>query len=182
MRRYALFYTFLIVAAALLLNGCASSRKASNSTPLNSAANRQKEIRTKYATILQVDEVNVSNYTLYAFIDKWYGAPYHYGGRELTGVDCSAFVCILYQQVYGVDLSGPAGDLYTQCDKVKVADLKEGDLVFFRINSKNISHVGVYLQNNKFVHASVHSGVVIDDLSEAYYKKYFYKAGRLLKA
>jgi lipoprotein Spr len=182
MRRYALSYTILTIAAALLLNGCASSRHANSSEPLNSSANRQKEIRTKYATILQVDEVNVTNYTLYAFIDRWYGAPYHYGGHELTGVDCSAFTCILYQQVYGLELSGPAGDLYNQCEKVKVSDLKEGDLVFFRINSKNISHVGVYLQNNKFVHASVHSGVVIDDLSEAYYKKYFYKAGRLLKA
>lgn len=181
MRKCLLFCTTLLLVA-VLLNGCASSSKASHSAPLTSNTNRQKEIRDKYATILQVDAVNVTNYTLYNFINEWYSTPYHYGGKTKEGIDCSGFTCLLYQQVYGHDISGTAGDLYNQCESVKVADLKEGDLVFFKINSKNISHVGVYLQNNKFVHASVHSGVVIDDLSEAYYKKYFYKAGRLIKA
>ena len=51
----------------------------------------------------------------------------------------------------------------------------EGDILFFKIKKGQISHVGVYLGNNTFAHASVHSGVIISDLDEDYYKKYFFK-------
>ena len=59
-------------------------------------------------------------------------------------------------------------------------DLKEGDLVFFKINSRTISHVGIYLGNNRFAHASSSRGVVLSNLDEPYYKRYFYKGGRLI--
>ena len=62
---------------------------------------------------------------------------------------------------------------------VSKSNLEEGDLLFFKIDGDKISHIGVYLQNNKFVHATTKKGVMIDDLDEAYYKKYYYKAGRL---
>ena len=60
-------------------------------------------------------------------------------------------------------------------------DLKEGDLVFFKINSRSITHVGVYLGNNRFAHASTTRGVALNSLDEPYYKRYFYKGGRLNK-
>ena len=53
--------------------------------------------------------------------------------------------------------------------------------MFFKIESDKVSHIGVYLQNNKFVHASTKKGIHIDDLDEPYYKKYFYKGGRIKK-
>jgi lipoprotein Spr len=62
---------------------------------------------------------------------------------------------------------------------IKKSALKEGDLVFFKIKQKRISHVGVYVGNNKFAHASVQNGVIISDLDEPYYKMYFYKGGRV---
>ena len=65
---------------------------------------------------------------------------------------------------------------------VNKEDLKEGDLVFFKIKSKAISHVGVYLGNNKFAHASSSRGVMISNLNEAYWKRYYYKGGRLLES
>jgi lipoprotein Spr len=58
-------------------------------------------------------------------------------------------------------------------------ELKEGDLVFFKINSRSITHVGIYLGNNRFAHASSSRGVVLSNLDEPYYKRYFYKGGRL---
>lgn len=182
MRKYVLTYSILCLSGALLLNGCASERKASTSAPLTSNTDRAKVIRDKYSNILGVDAVQIANTSLYNFIDDWYSAPYKYAGHSKDGVDCSDFVCILYQTVFDRSISGTAGNLYEQCETVGIDSLKEGDLVFFKIKSNHVSHVGVYLQNNKFVHASVHSGVVIDDLSETYYKKYFYKAGRILKA
>jgi lipoprotein Spr len=58
-------------------------------------------------------------------------------------------------------------------------ELKEGDLVFFKIKSRSITHVGIYLGNNRFAHASSSRGVVLSNLDEPYYKRYFYKGGRL---
>jgi murein DD-endopeptidase / murein LD-carboxypeptidase len=59
--------------------------------------------------------------------------------------------------------------------------MKEGDLVFFKIKKNIISHVGIYLGNGKFAHASMHSGIIVSDLDEPYYKKYFYKATRVIQ-
>lgn len=142
-------------------------------------ASREKLIKETYATKLGVSPHDITNYALYEFIDDWYGVPYKYAGHSKDGIDCSDLVSVLYDKVYGTNLTGPCIDLLDMCKIVKEEDLKEGDLVFFKINSSKVSHVGVYLMNNKFVHASVHSGVVISDLTDTYYKKYFYKAGRL---
>ncbi|HTL82459.1 MAG TPA: NlpC/P60 family protein, partial [Bacteroidia bacterium] len=85
----------------------------------------------------------------------------------------------LYQTVYDKTVTGSASTLYENCDRVSEKNLVEGDLVFFKINGDKISHVGVYLQNRHFVHASSHKGVIISSLDETYYKKYFYKGGKL---
>lgn len=164
----------------LVLSSCGSNRTITKSaTPAH--RNADKELKEKYANILQVPLGNVSNIALYQFIDNWYGVPYKYAGRSKAGVDCSDFVSLLYENAYGMTLTGTSTDLLDKCRIIKESDLKEGDLVFFRINSKRVSHVGVYLQNNRFVHASVHAGVVISNLEEPYYKKYFYKAGKIEK-
>lgn len=114
---------------------------------------------------------------LYAEIYRWYGTCYRYGGNSQQGVDCSHFVNMLYERVYDRKLEGGSATIFTQCKPVKggVTSVQEGDLIFFRIKKKRISHIGIYLQNGKFAHASTQSGVVISDLSERYYEKYFYK-------
>ena len=62
---------------------------------------------------------------------------------------------------------------------IKISDLKEGDLVFFNTNGKSISHVGVYLKNHKFVHASTKKGVMISDMNEPYFKQTYVSSGRV---
>ena len=64
---------------------------------------------------------------------------------------------------------------------VRKDELKEGDLVFFKIHSRSISHIGIYLGNDRFAHASS-KGVAISSLDDAYYSRYFYKGGRVLDA
>lgn len=143
--------------------------------------NDQKAIIAAYADKLGVPKRDINNYKLYHFIDDWYGTPYKYAGHSKSGVDCSDFVSLLLEHVYSVTISGPVTAIYKQCIPIKPSELKEGDLVFFKINKRSLSHVGVYLQNHKFVHASVHAGVIIDDLGEDYYKRYFRAAGRIVK-
>jgi len=144
-------------------------------------APKESSVVAKYASLLDVSKRDITNSKLYNFIDSWYGTPYKYAGRTKSGVDCSDFTVLLFKHVYDITLAGNVGSIYKLCTPIKASELREGDLVFFKINKKSLSHVGVYLQNHKFVHASVHSGVVIDDLKEDYYKKYFYKAGRIIK-
>lgn len=116
---------------------------------------------------------------LYSFISEWYGTPYKYGGCEKSGVDCSCFTINLFEKVYGIKMPRTAGEIYKECEKVNIEKAKEGDLIFFKINSNSITHVGVYLRDNKFVHASTSRGVLVNSLSETYYQKYFYSAGKL---
>ncbi len=128
---------------------------------------------------LSVTNKEVKSSKLYSFINDWYGTPYKYGGCQKSGVDCSCFTDLLYQNVYGHKTARTAGEIHKECDKINIAAVKEGDLVFFITNGKSISHVGVYLKSNKFAHASTSKGVIISDLNEAYYKKTFHSAGRL---
>jgi murein DD-endopeptidase / murein LD-carboxypeptidase len=159
----------------LLLAACRGGKNASST---DSSKAVQKKIQEKYAGLLGIDQEKIKNIKLYSFIDEWYGVPYLYAGKSKSGVDCSGFTNILYREVYGIAMAGSAASLYEGCKSIKRDDLEEGDLVFFKINSERISHVGVYLQNNKFVHASSKKGIIISDLEEAYYKKYYFKGGR----
>ncbi len=115
-------------------------------------------------------------------MNEWYNVPYQYGGCLKSGVDCSCFASILYDDVYGKKLPRIAGDMFNQCSQISPEDAKEGDLFFFKINGNKISHVGVFLKRNFFVHASTSKGVMINTIDEAYYKKYFFCAGRLKQA
>ena len=130
------------------------------------------------AGVLGVSENEIRDKKLYEFVGEWYGVPYKFGGCSKSGTDCSCLTINLYSAVYMKQLPRSADEMAKACDKVRESRAEEGDMVFFKINSKTVSHVGVVLKNNKFIHASTSKGVLISDLSEAYYKKYFYCFGR----
>lgn len=128
---------------------------------------------------LGLSNKEVKNSKLFLFINDWYGVPYKYGGCQKTGIDCSCFADNLFQNVYGKKIGRTTGEIYKECKKIDLDKLIEGDLVFFITNGRSISHVGVYLRNNKFVHSSTSKGVIISDLNETYYKKCFYTAAKV---
>ena len=90
---------------------------------------------------------------------------------------------VVYQEVYGIKLNRNSAKILEQnCRPIDLDDLREGDLVFFfTSDEERISHVGIYLKDNKFVHASSSRGVVVDDLRQNYYATHFHSAGRVLK-
>jgi lipoprotein Spr len=135
-------------------------------------------IETFYASHQLAPDSACSPY-LYYQVYEWLGTKYKYSGRSKNGIDCSGFVSTMYKNTYCINLTGGSKDLWPVVKPVEKNDLMEGDILFFKIKKGQISHVGVYLGNNKFAHASVHSGVIISDLDEDYYKKYFYKGGRV---
>jgi len=122
-----------------------------------------------------------SNMKLFHFVYDWIGTPYHFGGSSKDGTDCSGFTRQLYSQVFNMDIEHSSRDIFSMVSPVRKEDLQEGDLVFFKIHSRRISHVGIYLGNNRFAHASSR-GVAISSLDDDYYRHYFYRGGRMLES
>jgi lipoprotein Spr len=146
--------------------------------PASQSAERKTELQEK----LGISHKQVKASKLYSFIDDWYGTPYKYGGCQKAGIDCSCFTNLLYEKVYDKKIARSAADMFLACDQISLEDAVTGDLVFFKIGGNKISHVGVFIKNKWFVHASNSRGVIVNSLDEAYYRKYFFCAGKIRKA
>lgn len=122
------------------------------------------------------------NKELYKVLKRWLGTPYVYAAHTCgEGTDCSGMVMEVYQEVYGIKLQrNTAKMLELNCKPIDLDDLDEGDLIFFiTSNDGHVSHVGIYLKDNKFVHASSSRGVVVDDLRQNYYASHYHTAARV---
>ena len=107
------------------------------------------------------------------------GSPYRFGGRGEKGFDCSGLVWRSYE-INGISVPRDAGKQFDAGETVR--ELMPGDLVFFRTYKKSISHVGIYLGDDRFIHSATGEGVKISLLSEAYYAKRYAGARCLARA
>ena len=139
---------------------------------------KSRAIQFKYAQVLNTEVETLTNIPLYNFIDEWIDTRYHFGGTTKKGIDCSAFTAQLVNDVYAFNLPRTAREQYGLCEKLPTSELKEGDLLFFNTRG-GVSHVGVYLGGNHFIHASTSNGVMISSLDEAYYSRHFICGGRI---
>jgi murein DD-endopeptidase / murein LD-carboxypeptidase len=169
----ALFFSVLAVKA---------QTKTGPNTSDEKAPDEQESLAKDYLSqIMGVALSATSNMKLFHFVYDWIGTPYRFGGSSKNGIDCSAFTKELYSQVFNMNIERNSRDIFSMVSPVGRDDLKEGDLVFFKIHSRKISHIGIYLGNNRFAHASSR-GVAISSLDDAYYKRYFYRGGRMLES
>ncbi len=111
---------------------------------------------------------------------KFLETPYKYGGNTQKGMDCSAFTLQVFQNSLSVDIPRSAREQYSTGENISNDELKFGDLVFFNTTKRSFpGHVGIYLGENQFVHASRSLGVTVSSLEAAYYKKRYVGARRI---
>jgi lipoprotein Spr len=168
-----LILVILSFIVALLTTSCGTAKR------VPTEANTPRELSRKFGLPI----TNRDNLHLYKEASKWLGVKHQYGGNTHRGVDCSGLVVQIYTEVYRKKLKRSSADMLKyNCKKVSRGKLREGDLVFFRTGSgkKNIpNHVGIYLKNQHFVHASTSRGVIVSDLNDPYYLRNWITGGRV---
>lgn len=205
-KQTALYYCLLLLTLLPVVSSCTSSRKVSKPSQefivefddetsqvgkeiRTSSKNRKKTIRTRSPhqplsenTIPGTDKSekeDAENARLQEFIKEWLGVRHRIGGRTKKGVDCSGFVGVLYQEIHNISLPRSSPDIAaTVILKNNRDELETGDLVFFCIRGKRVSHVGYYLEKGRFVHSSTSQGVIISSMNEPYWDKYFCGFGK----
>ncbi|MCS6949987.1 MAG: NlpC/P60 family protein [Armatimonadota bacterium] len=113
---------------------------------------------------------------------RYQGVRYRWGGSSRSGFDCSGFTRYIYRQRAGIELPHSASAQFRRGTPVSREELQPGDLVFFQTYRRGASHVGIYIGNGKFIHASSARGRVrIDSLDEGYYRQRYLGARRITK-
>jgi cell wall-associated NlpC family hydrolase len=163
-----------LLAAAAVLAGCTSTPLPPSSVPTPPSAVGPNTAAPTTHTAQRNDVV------LYAM--GLLDTPYRWGGRgPATGFDCSGLVSHVFREAIGLRVQGTSAELGRKARPIPAGQLLPGDLVFFNTLGARHSHVGVYVGDGRFVHASnPRTGVRIDPLSNRYYAQRFEGAGRLL--
>ncbi|WP_408065301.1 bifunctional murein DD-endopeptidase/murein LD-carboxypeptidase [Yersinia pseudotuberculosis] len=177
--------TLPAVAAAVMLSAC-SSPQASN---VNNTQTEMRAVNDKDGLLLQASqdefEAMVRNVDIKSKILEqyagWKGVRYRLGGSSKRGIDCSAFVQTTFREQFGMDLPRSTSQQQDLGKKVQRTKLRPGDLVLFRAGSTG-RHVGIYLGNDKFVHASTSAGVTISNLNDDYWNKRYRDGRRVLSS
>lgn len=182
MKRLLNFILF-VGFSTLLFTSCGAKKKTSNityhtkdSTTKTPISKHKGNVVQYYADLLGTSSKHM-NSSLYEYIDEWMGAPHRLGGVDKNGIDCSGFVGNIFVQIYHKNLPRTSKDMGEIVKRKYDDQLKEGDLLFFSFGGKSIDHVGIYLSNDKFVHVSTKQGVVISNLKDPWYYKYFVRCG-----
>ncbi len=168
-------YLCILAAACcmLALGACMPATRATRTA--RTAGSAQAELDRARASVGPGDDRR-------AVVDeaeRWLGTPYVYGGTDRGGVDCSGFVCNVFKSVRR-KLPRVSSDIATVGQSVAFDDARPGDLVFFNTTGAGVSHVGILLGSDTFIHSSTSRGVVVSSLNEPYYHDHVLFARRIL--
>ncbi len=134
----------------------------------------------KHRTISHTINIPQTHYaTLFDSVFKsWKGTPYLYGGTSRRGIDCSAFVQVVYRKVYNINLPRTTLQEVKLGVRVKKQNASLGDLVFFKTGPSS-HHVGIYIKDNQFMESSSSKGVIISSLNNPYWRKHFWQVRKI---
>jgi cell wall-associated NlpC family hydrolase len=159
------------VSVAILLSGCQSTSPIA--TPGAQLSDSVTVLRPDAAAQL-LDEA-LARSVLYAQYQEWRAVRYRIGGLSKSGVDCSGFVYLTFRDRFGIALPRSTHEQAVLGRPIDENELRTGDLVFFR-TERNSRHVGIFLEDRKFLHASTRKGVMISSLDDFYWSKEYWRA------
>lgn len=165
--------TLLLMVTGLLLclNGCATKSTVIYVPQDNSNFSADGK------TIPQQDDNTEITEALREYFTRWQGTRYRYGGLSRDGVDCSGLTLITYKELFGKNLPRTVKEQIKKGKKITKNSLQAGDLVFFKTGLFQ-KHVGIYLEDDLFIHASGKKGVTISSLNNVYWQKRYWRAQR----
>jgi hypothetical protein len=164
--RIVCFISF-VMAAALALNGCSPAVRYQSGEAGES--HYYVPPNWDYRTSYKVPETKLKR-----IVGSYIGVRYKSGGMERSGFDCSGFVCVVFRELNHARLPRSTGKLKWLGRAVSPDDARIGDLVFFHGGVfGGINHVGIFMGNHTFAHASTSKGVTYDSLDDGYYRKHF---------
>ena len=173
-------YPYIIGVFLIFFYSCKTAQISESSA--NEKNNKsEKRFYKYYSNKLGIELSGKEDKRFIREIAEWLGTPYHFGGCSKKGTDCSGFVYTVYKNIYNISLYRQAEDMVKNTKPVEKINLKISDLIFFKTSGDKISHVGIYIENNKFAHSSSSKGVMISDLNEPYFIEHYYCAGRVKK-
>ncbi len=153
----------IFIFAIISLIGCSSNSHSQLS---------KKEIRDRHPQLVTTDSYQ-------EYYQEWYSVPYRLGGKTKSGIDCSAFTQNALYSLHQLSLPRTTEYQVTEGKQINLANAQQGDLIFFKTGSK-VRHVGIYIGNREFMHASTSKGVIISSLNNPYWKKAFWQVRRVL--
>lgn len=165
-RKHHILYMVIMVS---MVSGCVSSQRSNQAlTTPNQQAPQQ----------FVTEQIAAKEASFFSIYNQWQGVPYRLGGTNKSGIDCSAFVQIAYRDAWKLPLPRTTTSQSKIGENINYNKAKYGDLVFFR-TSRTTKHVGVYLGNLRFMHASTSKGVIISRLDNPYWASKFWQFRRV---
>jgi len=164
---------WLLTSVMVLMVGCAS-------TP-HQSARHSSSYTSQYSKNTSDDQQHSAIFhKLTHQYNRWKGTPYRMGGLNKRGIDCSGFVYVTFRDAFGINLPRSTEDLARKGTPVKRQSLAVGDVVFF-ITGRSKRHVGIYIGNKQFIHASTSNGVMKSSLNNPYWIEHYWKSSRFLE-
>ncbi len=169
---FSICLSLTILAAFLLATSCVTSHRPPASPMLNSEQPRVTKRHTSH---------NVIEERIREEYKRWQGTQHRMGETGSRGIDCSGFVRTVFKDVYNIDLPRTTKAQVKQGRPIPFKELQAGDLVFFKPPTY-LRHVGIFLSDSEFVHASKNKGVTLSKIDKYYWGKYYWTARRVLPA
>lgn len=173
---YRIFFPLIICVAMV---GCIGLKPSPRYT---SKSNRTQKSSKKVNVKKLVKVSSFEGKYLIQQIENYLGVRYKWGGSTSAGMDCSGFVKTVFENSVDIELPHNARQLFNLGTQTEENTLTFGDLVFFRnVGARGISHVGIYLADYNFVHASSKRGVIVSNIKSKYYQERYVAAKRIYK-
>jgi probable lipoprotein NlpC len=162
------FSAFALSTLLILLSGCAATHQGTE----------PQRLVTAYRDAVDLSDTERVKEILYRQLDEWQGVRHKIGGLSKKGIDCSGFVYVTFLSKFGIKIPRTTELQAVAGVWVPFKKLMAGDLVFFRTGLKS-RHVGIYVENNVFIHAAKNSGVMLSRLDDTYWRKKYWKSVRI---